>query len=158
MALATPNTEVPLIRRKVSEAMRRSGHTPNSHAGKSLMAALDTYPRDELFQIGEDQLFEFAKEIAALADRPRVRVLPRIDRFDNFVSVLVFVPRDRYTSAVRASIGALSGQDLRWPASRPITRTSPKANWSASISSSAAIAGRDARARRATNSRPRSPS
>jgi len=104
-ALATPHSDVPLIRRKVSEVMRRSGYEPNSHAGKSLMAALDTYPRDELFQIGQDTLFEFAKEIAALADRPRVRVLPRIDRFDNFVSILVYVPRDRYTSEVRAEIG-----------------------------------------------------
>ena len=105
MALATPHSDVPLIRRKVTEVMRRSGYEPSSHAGKSLMSALDTYPRDELFQIGQDQLFEFAKEIASLADRPRVRVLPRIDRFDNFVSVLVYVPRDRYTSEVRARIG-----------------------------------------------------
>ena len=90
MALATPHTEVPLIRRKVSEVMRRWSYPPGSHAGKALMAALETYPRDELFQISEDQLFAFAKEIAALADRPRVRVLPRIDRFDNFVSVLVY--------------------------------------------------------------------
>jgi glutamate dehydrogenase len=105
MALATPHTEVPLIRRKVSEVMRRSGHDAGGHAGKTLMAALDSYPRDELFQIGQDTLFEFAREIAGLADRPRVRVLPRIDRFDNFVSILVFVPRDRYTSEVRKDIG-----------------------------------------------------
>ncbi|HEX4297375.1 MAG TPA: NAD-glutamate dehydrogenase domain-containing protein, partial [Devosia sp.] len=105
MAIATPNTEVPLIRRKVSEVMRRWAYPPGSHAAKALLAALDSYPRDELFQISEDQLFAFAKEIAALADRPRVRVLPRIDRFDNFVSVLVYVPRDRYTSEVRARIG-----------------------------------------------------
>jgi glutamate dehydrogenase len=105
-ALATPHSEVPLIRRKVSEVMRRSGYEPGGHAGKTLMAALDSYPRDELFQAGQDTLFEFAREISALADRPRVRVLPRIDRFDNFVSILVFVPRDRYTSEVRAAIGA----------------------------------------------------
>ncbi len=106
MALATPNTEVPLVRRKVSEVMRRSGDDPAGHAGKALMAALETYPRDELFQISDGMLFEFAREIAALADRPRVKVLPRIDRFDNFVSVLVYVPRDRYSSDVRAAIGA----------------------------------------------------
>jgi glutamate dehydrogenase len=105
MALATPHTEVPLVRRKVSEVMRRSGFEPSSHSGKSLMAALESYPRDELFQISEDQLFEFAKEIAALTDRPRVRVLPRIDRFDNFVSILVYVPRERYSSEVREKIG-----------------------------------------------------
>lgn len=106
MALATPHTEVPLVRRKVSEVMRRSGFEPSSHSGKSLMAALETYPRDELFQISEDQLFEFGKEIAALTDRPRVRVLPRIDRFDNFVSILVYVPRERYSSVVREKIGS----------------------------------------------------
>ncbi|MGN6684545.1 MAG: NAD-glutamate dehydrogenase, partial [Devosia sp.] len=102
---ATPNLEVPIVRRKVTEVMRRWAYPPQSHAAKSLMAALDSYPRDELFQISEDQLFAFAKEIAALADRPRVRVLPRTDRFDNFVSVLVFVPRERYTSDVREKIG-----------------------------------------------------
>ncbi len=105
MALATPHSEVPLIRRKVAEVMRRAGHEPSSHAGKALMAALDSYPRDELFQISGDQLFQFATIIAALADRPRTRVLPRIDRFDNFVSVLVYVPRDRYDSEARATIG-----------------------------------------------------
>jgi glutamate dehydrogenase len=105
MSLATPNTEVPLLRRKIAEIMARSHEDPQGHAGKALMNALASYPRDELFQIGQDQLFAFATTIANLADRPRVRVLPRIDRFDNFVSVLVYVPRDRYTSEVRASIG-----------------------------------------------------
>jgi len=105
MALAAPHTEVPLIRRKITEVMRRSEHNPAGHAGKALMNALDTYPRDELFQIDVGQLFEFATTIATLTDRPRVRVLSRIDRFDNFVSVLVYVPRERYDSDVRADIG-----------------------------------------------------
>ncbi len=105
MSLATPHTDVPLVRRKISEVMRRSTFEANSHAGKALMAALENYPREELFQIGQDQLFEFATLIAALPDRPRVRVLPRIDQFDNFVSILLFLPRDRYDSEVRARIG-----------------------------------------------------
>ncbi len=105
MAMATPHSEVPIVRRKVSDVMRRSGFDPGGHAGKALMNALDTYPRDELFQIAADQLFEFTTTIATLIDRPRVRVLSRIDRFDNFVSTLVFVPRDRYDSDARMRIG-----------------------------------------------------
>ncbi|MBN9316596.1 MAG: NAD-glutamate dehydrogenase [Devosia sp.] len=105
MSLGTPTTEVPLIRKKISEVMKRSGHDPRGHAGKALMNALDTFPRDELFQIDEDQLYAFATAIANLVDRPRVRVLSRVDRFDNFVSLLVFVPRDHYDSDVRARIG-----------------------------------------------------
>jgi glutamate dehydrogenase len=106
MSLATPHTDVPLIRSKISEVMRRSGQAAGSHTGKALMYALDNYPRDELFQIPVNDLIEFASVIAALPDRPRVRVLPRIDPFDNFVSVLLFAPRDRYDSNLRARVGA----------------------------------------------------
>ncbi|HTJ57504.1 MAG TPA: NAD-glutamate dehydrogenase [Devosiaceae bacterium] len=104
-AAAVPHTEVPLIRRKVATVLARSRATPESHAGKALLQALATYPRDELFQIDADDLLEFATVVAALPDRPRVRVLPRIDRFDNFVSILVYLPRDRYTSELCARIG-----------------------------------------------------
>ena len=103
-AQATPHTEVPIIRRKIAEVMRKSGVDPLGHDGRALLSALDSYPRDELFQIGVEQLYEFATAIAGLYDRPRVRVLPRIDRFDNFVSILVYVPRDRYDSEARARI------------------------------------------------------
>ncbi|MGV8856416.1 MAG: NAD-glutamate dehydrogenase [Devosia sp.] len=103
-ALATPHTDVPIIRRKISEVMRKSGVDPIGHDGRALLSALDSYPRDELFQIDVEQLFEFATAIAGLYDRPRVRVLPRIDRFDNFVSILVYVPRDRYDGEARARI------------------------------------------------------
>ena len=103
-AQATPHTEVPIIRRKIAEVMRQSGVDPLGHDGRALLSALDSYPRDELFQIEVDQLHEFASAIAALYDRPRVRVLPRIDRFDNFVSILVYVPRDRYDGEARARI------------------------------------------------------
>ena len=104
-SLHQPHDEVPYVRRKISAVMRRSGHDPKSHAGKALMAALDSFPREELFQISEPDLYAFASEIAVLPDRPRLKVLPRIDPFDNFVSVLVFIPRDLYTSARREEIG-----------------------------------------------------
>jgi len=105
MSLATPHTDVPFIRRKISEVMARSGFDPKSHAGKALMAALDNYPREELFQISIDQLAEFAGTIATLPDRPRIRVFPRIDTYDNFVSILLFMPRERYSSQIRERIG-----------------------------------------------------
>ncbi|KQX34282.1 NAD-glutamate dehydrogenase [Devosia sp. Root436] len=109
-AQATPHTDVPIIRRKIAEVMRRSGVDPLGHDGRALLSALDSYPRDELFQIGIEQLFEFATVIAGLYDRPRVRVLPRIDRFDNFVSILVYVPRDRYDGEARARIARYLAQ------------------------------------------------
>jgi glutamate dehydrogenase len=96
---------IPYLRRKVDAVMTRAGFDPDGHSGKALANVLENYPRDELFQLDEDTLYQFALTVLQLDERPRVRVLPRRDRFDRFVSVLVYVPRERYSSAVRKAIG-----------------------------------------------------
>jgi len=96
---------IPYLRRKVDAVVKRAGFDPDGHSGKALVNVLENYSRDELFQIDEDTLYRFALTILQLDERPRVRVLPRRDRFDRFVSVFVFVPRDRYDSDARKAIG-----------------------------------------------------
>jgi glutamate dehydrogenase len=96
---------IPYLRRKVDQIISRAGFDPDGHSGKALVNVLEHYPRDELFQIDEDTLYRFALAILQLDERPRVRVLPWRDRFDRFVSVLVYVPRERYDSLVRVKIG-----------------------------------------------------
>jgi glutamate dehydrogenase len=96
---------IPFLRRKVDVVLTRAGFNPETHSGKALVNVLETYPRDELFQIDEDTLYHFALSILQLEERPRVRVLARRDRFDRFVSVLVYVPRERYSGQVRMQIG-----------------------------------------------------
>jgi len=98
---------IPYLRRKVASVISRAGFEASSHSGKAIANVLETYPRDELFQIDEELLFRFALTVLELNERPRVRVLPRRDAFERFVSVLVYVPRDRYDSAARAAIGRL---------------------------------------------------
>ncbi|WP_439572381.1 NAD-glutamate dehydrogenase [Phreatobacter sp.] len=96
---------IPYLRRKVDRVLTRAGFDPDGHSGKSLVNVLEGYPRDELFQIDDDTLFVHAMAVMQLEDRPRVRVLPRADRFDRFVSIMVFVPRDRFDTTVRIAIG-----------------------------------------------------
>ncbi|MDF2973873.1 MAG: NAD-glutamate dehydrogenase, partial [Microvirga sp.] len=106
-ASAYTNTtgEVPYLRHKVAKVTARAGFDPSSYAGRALLNVLENYPRDELFQIDEDTLYHFAIDIMNLSERPRVRVLARPDEFDRFVSVLVFVPKDRYDTQARLRIG-----------------------------------------------------
>jgi glutamate dehydrogenase len=96
---------IPYLRHKVDAVVKRAGFDPDGHSGKALANVLESYPRDELFQIDDDTLYQFALVVLALDERPRIRVLPRRDRFDRFVSVLVYVPRDRYGGGVRKAIG-----------------------------------------------------
>ena len=98
--------QIPILRHKVERVLAASGHPPESHAGKALLNVIETFPRDELFQITADDLGRWTAGIIDLELRPRVRVFARPDRFDRFVSVLLYVPRDRYTTTVRERIGA----------------------------------------------------
>ena len=104
-AYTRPARSIPYLRRKIDSVIRRAGFDPSSHSGKALVNVLESYPRDELFQLDEDTLYQFALAVLQLDERPRVRVLPRRDRFDRFVSVIVYVPRDRYDGQNRAAIG-----------------------------------------------------
>jgi glutamate dehydrogenase len=96
---------IPYLRRKVDAVLARARFDPEGHSGKALVNVLESYPRDELFQVDEDTLFHFALAILQLDERPRVRVLARRDRFERFASVLVYVPRERYDSHIRKAIG-----------------------------------------------------
>ncbi len=98
--------QIPILRHKVESVLAASGHPPQSHAGKALLNVIETFPRDELFQIAAEDLSRWTAGIVDLELRPRVRVFARADRFDRFVSVLLYVPRDRYTTTVRERIGA----------------------------------------------------
>ena len=96
--------EIPLLRAKAERAEEQFDFDPNSHSGRMLANTLESYPRDDLFQIDVPTLARFCEQIMELSERPRVRVLPRIDHFDRFVSVIVYVPREDYNSLVREKV------------------------------------------------------
>ncbi len=102
--------QIPYLRNKAEAVLVWAGFDLDSHSGKALTSVLETYPRDELFQIDADTLQAYAVVILSLYDRPRVRVLPRLDPFERFVSVLVYVPRERFDASLRQRVGAYLGQ------------------------------------------------
>lgn len=96
--------DVPLIRGKVANIQKRAKHGHQSFAGKALSHILETFPRDELFQVDEAWLYETAKGVLQLTERPRPRAFIRPDQFERFVSALVYVPRENYHSGLRSAI------------------------------------------------------
>ncbi|MER0236567.1 NAD-glutamate dehydrogenase [Fulvimarina sp. MAC8] len=97
---------IPYLRLKAETVIARSGFRADSHSGKALLNVLEAYPRDEVFQIDPKTLEEFATTTVGLNERPRIKIMPRHDRFDRFVSIMVYVPRERYDSRLREQIGA----------------------------------------------------
>ncbi|MBI3195897.1 MAG: NAD-glutamate dehydrogenase, partial [Rhodospirillales bacterium] len=102
--------EVPLLRGRVASVFRRSGVDANGHDGKTLMAILDSYPRDELFQIDEDTLYDQVLGILQLQERRRVALFTRRDAVGRFAANLVFAPRERFDAALSDRFAALLAQ------------------------------------------------
>ena len=109
---ATP-WEIPVIRRKARRVLERAGLPYGGHDYKALVDIIETYPRDELLQISEDDLYEIAIGIFNLGERRRVRLFVRRDNFGRFLSCLVYIPRDRFNTRNRERIEAILDQELR---------------------------------------------
>ncbi|MFF5080103.1 NAD-glutamate dehydrogenase [Actinoplanes sp. NPDC000266] len=100
-AYRTSVRELPVVKRKVMEVLDRSGLSPRGHSGKDLLQILETYPRDELFQIKTDDLYEAVIGVLRMAGRRQLRLFLRRDGYGRFISCLVYMPRDRFTTGNR---------------------------------------------------------
>ncbi|MBT7487980.1 MAG: NAD-glutamate dehydrogenase [Rhodospirillales bacterium] len=100
-AYSSSPREIPLLRRKLQNVVSRAQYGSSSHSGKALANVLETYPRDELFQISEDDLYNTGLGILHLQERQRVALFTRRDNFDRYISCLIFVPRDIYSMSLR---------------------------------------------------------
>ncbi len=99
-------TNIPLVRRKVEKVIQESGYIKGSHNYKDLVTVLEFYPRDELFQISHKDLLKNAIGIVSICGRSKVKFFAREDKFARFVSCLIFTPKDRSNSDLRAKIRA----------------------------------------------------
>ena len=111
-ALRESPRRVPLVRRKVAEVAEKLGYAPRSHAGRALTHVIETFPREEMFQIDTAELLEMAKGLLSLLDRPRPQLFVRNDSRAGNASVLVYIPRESYSADLRQRVGDMLQQEL----------------------------------------------
>ncbi len=114
-AYGSSAASIPLLRRKMRRTSERANFSPGSHDAKGLVRVIEGFPRDELFQISEDDLFRIATGILQLEQRQRVALFVRRDELERFISALVFVPRDRYDAELQEKLGKILAQELGGP-------------------------------------------
>lgn len=95
---------IPLLRRRMERVLDILGVLPGSHNEKALSNIIEGWPRDELIQTKSETLAPIMQGVLDLVARPRVRVFTRADRFNRFVSTVVFVPRETYDTDLRRHI------------------------------------------------------
>jgi glutamate dehydrogenase len=112
-AYAESVLRIPVLRRKVDALYELTGFRPDSHRGRDLLEAVETYPRDELFQIEAPELCSILLSVLHIKERRRLRLFLRADPFGRFVSALVYLPRDRYNTENRLRMQDILVDELR---------------------------------------------
>jgi len=95
---------IPLLRLKVQRVLESAKIDASGHRGKALLHIIESFPRDELFQSTVPDLVRTTTGILNLQDRKRVKFFLRRDAFRRFFSCIVYVPREKYTTAVRRDV------------------------------------------------------
>jgi glutamate dehydrogenase len=103
--------EIPLISRRVNDALAIAHRDP-SHPGQLLLDIIQTIPRSELFALSARELLDMAMAVVDLGSRRRTLLFMRADQLAHFVSCLVYLPRDRYTTAVRLEMQDILVREL----------------------------------------------
>ena len=103
--------EIPLIAGRVGDALAMADRDP-SHPGQLLLDIIQSIPRPELFALSAEDLLDRAMAVVELGSRRRTLLFMRADRLAHFVSCLVYLPRDRYTTVVRLGIQEILVREL----------------------------------------------
>jgi glutamate dehydrogenase len=93
--------DIPIVRQKVAETITRAGFIKGSHDAKALEHILEKIPRDELFQVGVDDLYRLSMGVLGLQTRQRIALFTHLHPLGRHMSCLLYVPRDKYSTSYR---------------------------------------------------------
>ncbi|SKA03499.1 glutamate dehydrogenase (NAD) [Marinactinospora thermotolerans DSM 45154] len=103
-AVTTSIAQIPILKRKLAEVLDLAGFDADSYDGKDLIEILEGFPREELFQVPVEELYDIVLGVLRLRERRGTKLFLRRDVYGRYISCLVYMPRDRYTTQVRLDI------------------------------------------------------
>ncbi len=99
-------TNIPVLKFKIAKVCELMGVEAGTHAFKATINIFETYPREELLHSSAKELARIISGILQMQERGITRMFTRKDAYGRFISCLVYVPRERYNTALREATQA----------------------------------------------------
>ena len=99
--------EIPYLRKKVQMVFDLFKLNPIWYDGKSLLSIIDSIPRDEMFYHTPEQLFHICDTVMELRDHAGLSVFARPDTYGRYLTVMVFMTRERYSYTLKEKLGGM---------------------------------------------------
>jgi glutamate dehydrogenase len=100
-AYMQPAAETPVVRRKLRRVLEAADLIEGSHDYKSAVTLFESFPKDELFAAPVEELIEQIEGLMRLQEQRHVALFVRRDIPSRSVSLVVALPRDLVSTALR---------------------------------------------------------
>lgn len=95
------SSSIPLIRRKLERLILTEDVVENSHDYKNIVDVIDRMPKEEAFRLDVEELRELVHAVLDVQHVGDTRVHTRVEADGRSLSVLVVIPRERFSTATR---------------------------------------------------------
>jgi len=98
---------IPILHGKLGQVLEEDDLIDGSHDHKAMVQLFNSFPKDELWSMSVDDLRKSIHALQASAERERVRLFVHPDMLERSVSLLVVMPRDRFSAWLRRKLQRL---------------------------------------------------
>jgi len=103
-ATATTLARLPFARGRVAKVLSLAGVRQEGFRAEKFLEILESLPRTEALEADPEWLAQVCSSVVSLYKQPRAKVFARRDVYARHLNVLVYLPRERYSAAVAASL------------------------------------------------------
>ena len=103
-AYSEPARDIPILREKLKTILSRSGVAERSHDYKEIITIFDSLPKEELFLASEEEIETDIRTILTRYNTKGVIVSVRRDALGRGVSIMVVLPRNRFSGEFRREL------------------------------------------------------
>jgi glutamate dehydrogenase len=93
--------DIPILGRKVRNVFNQFGLAPQWHDVKTLISILNSIPRDELFYLNGEQIYELSQNVLNMNDQHSLTLAIRSDVYGRYVTAMVFIPKAKYSVSLK---------------------------------------------------------
>ncbi len=105
-AYAEPAQDIPILRQKLAEVLEQAGVSEGQHDYKEIITIFGSLPKEELFLASPEEIARDTRTILTRYNTAEVFVSVRRDALGRGVSIMVVMPRTRFSGAFRREFEA----------------------------------------------------
>lgn len=104
--------DIPLLRQKAHHVFDTFNFDPAWYDGKSLIAIINSIPRDEMFYMSDKEILNVCSTVLHLQNDTNLSLFIRTDPYGQYITLMTYLSRDRFSQQLKETFGDIIIREL----------------------------------------------